>query len=266
MIYLIVFGAITVIAILIAILLGIKFGIGDISQGNKAGKELSTSKGDFGERKVAYILGDTIPGQQYVINDMLFDTKNGNSCQIDHIYINTNGIWVIETKNYSGRIYGNLDDEEWIQVLAYGQKKHKFYNPVKQNSTHIRKLSEYLGINNIFHNIICFSNNADLSCLSVTNIFVIGNIGSIKTLQTGIELNYEQMEFYYNRLLELKNSSRISKEEHISRIIQSKIKIENGICPRCGGRLILRNGKYGNFYGCSNYPKCNFKKNIDNPD
>lgn len=29
------------------------------------------------------------------------------------------------------------------------------------------------------------------------------------------------------------------------------------ICPKCGGKMVLRNGKYGEFYGCSNYPKCN---------
>lgn len=30
------------------------------------------------------------------------------------------------------------------------------------------------------------------------------------------------------------------------------------ICPRCGGNLIDRNGKFGSFYGCSNYPKCKY--------
>jgi restriction system protein len=33
-------------------------------------------------------------------------------------------------------------------------------------------------------------------------------------------------------------------------------------CPKCGGNLVERNGKYGNFLGCSNYPKCNFTQKI----
>ena len=37
--------------------------------------------------------------------------------------------------------------------------------------------------------------------------------------------------------------------------------IKQGVCPRCGGRLVLRKGKYGSFYGCSNYPKCKFTLN-----
>lgn len=32
-------------------------------------------------------------------------------------------------------------------------------------------------------------------------------------------------------------------------------------CPKCGGNLILKNGKYGSFYGCSNYPNCKYTKN-----
>ena len=35
-------------------------------------------------------------------------------------------------------------------------------------------------------------------------------------------------------------------------------KIASGICPKCGGTLVLRHGKYGSFYGCSNYPKCHY--------
>ena len=38
-------------------------------------------------------------------------------------------------------------------------------------------------------------------------------------------------------------------------------------CPRCGGTLILRTAKHGinkgnSFYGCSNYPKCRYIKNL----
>lgn len=36
--------------------------------------------------------------------------------------------------------------------------------------------------------------------------------------------------------------------------------IEDMICPKCGGKLVKRKGKYGEFIGCSNYPKCHYKK------
>lgn len=33
-------------------------------------------------------------------------------------------------------------------------------------------------------------------------------------------------------------------------------------CPVCGGILIQRNGKFGKFWGCSEYPQCRYTKNI----
>lgn len=45
-------------------------------------------------------------------------------------------------------------------------------------------------------------------------------------------------------------------------ILNNKIITDGGICPQCGSKLVLRNGKYGDFYGCSGYPKCRFIKNI----
>lgn len=221
------------------------------------------SKGDRGERAVAQILGGTVTGQQYVINDLLFKTQSDNTCQIDHIYINSSGIYVIETKNYAGLICGTEAQREWTQVLAYGNERNKFYNPIKQNSTHIYHLSEYLKIKNIFHNIVVFVGNADLSNVYADNVFNISNLQFIKNRNTGLNLSVGKMEYYYNKLLELKNENQISREEHINNIHEKQYKLQQGFCPRCnGGRLILRNGKSGQFFGCTNYPKCKFTKNI----
>lgn len=38
----------------------------------------------------------------------------------------------------------------------------------------------------------------------------------------------------------------------------ASIKTDSGICPQCDGKLIMRNGKYGSFIGCSNFPKCRY--------
>ena len=33
---------------------------------------------------------------------------------------------------------------------------------------------------------------------------------------------------------------------------------KDGYCPECGQKLIQRTGKFGKFYGCSGFPKCNY--------
>lgn len=220
------------------------------------------SKGDIGENFVANILGETIIGQQYVINDLLFKNNMGISCQIDHIFINKFGIWVIETKNYAGQIYGNENQRQWTQVLAYGNKKNSFYNPVKHNATHIYRLSEYLKVKKVFQNIVVFLNNADLTNVSATNIYSVYDLYKIKTQPTNITLSIKKMEYFYNKLLELKINNKITKEDHIHNINEMQNKIHQGICPRCGKFLVLREGKNGQFFGCSSFPKCKFTKNI----
>ena len=68
------------------------------------------------------------------------------------------------------------------------------------------------------------------------------------------------MDEIYNKLIE--SSVEITNREHVQNIRQTQIELRNGICPRCGGQMVERNGKYGRFYGCSNYPKCRFVLNI----
>ena len=52
-----------------------------------------------------------------------------------------------------------------------------------------------------------------------------------------------------------------ARKEHVSNvrsnIVRRNQSVSNGICPLCGGKLVQRYGKYGNFYGCSNIPTAN---------
>ena len=57
-------------------------------------------------------------------------------------------------------------------------------------------------------------------------------------------------------------STRTDTCKHVNEIKEAKYvkkqKEKSGMCPKCGGALVLRKGKYGKFYGCSNYPKCRY--------
>lgn len=73
-------------------------------------------------------------------------------------------------------------------------------------------------------------------------------------------LNSETVEKIVE-LLKEKVASKVDTKEHIQESklqLRNKEKIKAGNCPKCGGELVLRKGKYGKFYGCSNYPKCRF--------
>ena len=38
--------------------------------------------------------------------------------------------------------------------------------------------------------------------------------------------------------------------------------ISEKTCPKCGSQLKLRNGIYGEFYGCTGFPACRYTENI----
>jgi hypothetical protein len=218
-----------------------------------------SGKGVIGELIVRINIGKTKPGKQYVVNNILFQTDDGKSSQVDHVLINPNGVFVVETKNYAGRIYGNEKQHEWTQVFNYGRSKFHFYNPVKQNATHIYRLREALGNNVYMKSLIVFVQN-NTAYIESDKVCTIREMKyAIKEPQSK-QLSVNDMEIIYNQLLDLKNGKSVSKKEHVKNINTMLDGVDKNICPRCGGKLVERNGNNGTFYGCSNYPKCKFIK------
>ncbi|MBO7525880.1 MAG: topoisomerase DNA-binding C4 zinc finger domain-containing protein [Clostridia bacterium] len=69
-------------------------------------------------------------------------------------------------------------------------------------------------------------------------------------------------EEVFNTLLAANVTDKEARKQHVKTVKFNKARrdtaVANGKCPRCGGDLVLRKGKYGHFYGCSNYPTCKF--------
>lgn len=82
--------------------------------------------------------------------------------QIDCLAINQQGIFVFESKDYSGAIYGDAEDHLWTQVLGFGQNKYTFYNPIRQNATHIAALADFLPEGLPIFSVIVFGREATL--------------------------------------------------------------------------------------------------------
>lgn len=95
-----------------------------------------------------------------ILNDIMIEV-GGLTHQIDHLVISKFGIFVIETKNYSGKIYGSEHSEKWTQRL--GKQKYAFHSPIRQNYGHISSLMAFLNIQeNKFISIVAFANDAKL--------------------------------------------------------------------------------------------------------
>jgi len=85
-----------------------------------------------------------LPDNNYIVFGNLIIpsvSKEIRSTQLDHVIISTYGIFCLETKSHRGNIYGHYKRKYWKQYLGY--KTYDLYNPLRQNSHHVRSL-EYL--------------------------------------------------------------------------------------------------------------------------
>jgi Nuclease-related domain len=110
------------------------------SKPKRTNEQIATRKGELGEYKIDIQL-DQLPKTYRHLSDLLIPNPKAKSgySQIDHVVITPYAIFVIETKNYQGIIYGGKDRNTW---LVNG--KFKMMNPFVQNYGHIKSLSSLI--------------------------------------------------------------------------------------------------------------------------
>ena len=165
-------------------------------------------RGAKGERRVADILR-RLPEDEYkVLNNLLVQSRFGTT-QIDHVVVSVHGIFVVETKNYSGWIMGSEHGEEWTKNM-YGHK-YSFRNPLKQNMAHIRALQEILNLSrDKFISIVVFSPHSTIKVNTSQNVIYTSDL--LRVIR-----QYHSMIFSNQELEQIAfvihNSSNNSKEQ-----------------------------------------------------
>lgn len=215
--------------------------------------------GQFGEFSTEYALtNNNLEGELIVLKN-IYVPYRGKTSEIDLLMIHEKGIFVFESKNYSGWIFGNVSQLNWTQSLQNGEKHH-FYNPIRQNQTHIKALSEYLNMPiSSFTSYIVFSERCSLKSVpeDTNQVIIVRRPDMLKKLRAHLRSSVnlyspEEILQLAQKLQPLTNKSEAEKQQHIDDIKEK--------CPFCGSELILRRGKYGQFWGCSTYPKCKFTR------
>ncbi|MBR3245188.1 MAG: NERD domain-containing protein [Parasporobacterium sp.] len=214
------------------------------------------------------------------LRNVYVPTSDGKTSEIDLLYITRKGIFVFESKNYSGWVFGDERGKYWTVMLP-NREKNKLFNPIIQNNTHIKWLRAYIGDNVPLFSIIVFSERCELKKVpeNTSTVKIIKRDRTYATVrdiwdESVDALSEEEVENVYLKLKELTNVDAATKAAHIENIrrkttISKSIREEDTdtmICPQYGGKLILRTAKKGNytgnqFYGCSNFPRCRYIKN-----
>lgn len=151
---------------------------------------------------------------------------NFETSEVDLIMLHPYGIFVIESKNYSGWIFGSEDQRNWTQTLPNSEKNY-FYNPIKQNQSHIKWLKKQVGDLVPFYSVVTFSERCTLKKITVTSsdVYVINrdkiqdvisHVGD-KTNNRQV-LSQTQINDMYNRLYPFTQVSEREKMNHIQTV------------------------------------------------
>ena len=194
--------------------------------------------------------------KEYIMFNNVFIYVDSKTHEIDHVIVSPYGIFCIETKQYNGYFTGNKYDKKWTKYV--GRKKYYCNNPIRQNYGHVKSLSKLLNIReDKIYNVVCIPSRAKLA------INHTGELVGYNTIRKKI-LSYKDIVIdNVDEIVDIINRSNIKdkniKKEHIKRIREERADDFNK-CPKCGSKLVQREGKYGSFMGCSNYPRCKYTK------
>lgn len=151
--------------------------------------------------------------------------NNGKTSEVDVILFHPKGLFVIESKNYSGWIFGNESHKQWTQTLpiGYGEShKERFYNPIMQNATHIRAIRKHIDDTIPIYSVIAFSDKCTLKDVTVKSNVIVTYYSNLAReikykLSTinNYSMNTELLNETYNKLSKYANVDEITKYKHI---------------------------------------------------
>jgi ribosomal protein L37AE/L43A len=225
-------------------------------------------KGVFGEFLVNRLLSKLPESDYTLIKDVTLPTNDGTT-QVDHIVVSRYGIFVVETKNMKGWIFGSVRQKQWTQKIY--RHSSKFQNPLHQNYKHIKALETLLGCSEEhLHSVIVFIGDSTFKTEMPPNVTYAR--GSIRYIQQFNDVVFSDND--YARLTESINRLKLKRgvitdlkhRKHVKEVVASKV--SSNECPRCGSEMVLRETKRGEnigkqFWGCSTFPKCRAVKQFN---
>ena len=148
-------------------------------------------KGRTGEAKVNLSSKMSLNKDEYhLLKNVTLPTENGTT-QIDHIIVSKYGIFVIETKNMKGWIFGKPNEKTWTQKIY--KHKNTFQNPLHQNYKHVKTLESFLGIpENKIHSVIVFAGDSTFKTKMPENVVQSG--GHIKFIKSKRQVVFTENE------------------------------------------------------------------------
>ena len=159
-----------------------------------------------------------------ILRNVYLPKDDGTTSEVDVIFLTQKGIFVFESKNYSGWIFGDEKSKNWTAVLP-NRQKNQFYNPIMQNKTHLKWMRKFVGEDIPLFSIIVFSERCELKKVNVLSngVKVIKRdkiydaVRNIWDMSPDVVSEDKVMDLYH-RLGELTNVDTTVKTAHVENI------------------------------------------------
>ncbi|MFK3736621.1 NERD domain-containing protein [Massilia sp. TN1-12] len=242
---------------------------------------LPTVKGWVGETILHTGLRLLLPSARYhLMRNVTLPTKDG-STQIDHVVVSRHGVFVIETKNYGGWIFGKPEDKMWTQ--KFPGRSSAFQNPLRQNDKHVRTLAELTGLDdNALFSQIVFVGNCTFKTPMPANVGKLAACLAAIRGRDDVLLSDGEVAQVLDRIrtgrLAPTRATHKAHVRHVQALLAGKRAggtraaptaraQDRGDCPACGGAVDEYTYKTGakagqSFHGCTRFPACTYRSDV----
>ena len=174
-----------------------------------------------GEVRVRQAIQQACSGDYWhLLNNVTLPTADGTT-QIDHVLVSRYGVFVIETKDYQGWIFGDAHRKQWTQVLY--RKKYPFQNPLHQNYKHINAVASALDFLPSEHirGAVIFVGSAEFKTARPEGVFNLPEFIAFLYRQDTEVMTQNRMQFCVGRLECLRLAlTKATDVEHRTRLQQ----------------------------------------------
>ncbi len=219
--------------------------------------------GYVGELKLRFVTNVLLDGKVYhPFHNIVLPTPDGTT-QVDHVLISRHGIFVIETKNMKGWIFGDPHQREWTQVLF--RRRYRFMNPLRQNYKHLEAVKAAIGVSpRAFQSVVVFVGRSRFKTQMPSNVIGLGELRRYIRSRDLQLLDEDEVRQAVRRLEHRQLSGPLTRWAHLRAL---RKKSEHPLCPRCGREMVLRGARGGpgagnEFWGCSGYPQCTATRGV----
>lgn len=154
---------------------------------------------------------------------------HGETTELDVVLLHESGIYVLESKNYSGWIFGTESERYWTQTLPAGggrTQKARFFNPIIQNKGHVKWLQAFLADRMLpIYSYVVFSDHCTLKKVTLTSgkHQVMNRRNLLSAIQknvsrVGARLSKYEIDVLFQMLYPLTQVEEAVKERHVRNV------------------------------------------------